>query len=78
MSVTGEFATHDGNMLTRLVAVAHATQVRIAIEGGSPFRTKVFAHPRDKDAASTMEGHKTIAQLIEYLKRFDEMKGGAK
>lgn len=77
-SVTSELATHDGNLLTRLVAIAHATQVRVAIGGGGPYRTTVTMHPRDPAATSLTRGHPTIETLIEYLRRFEtNEKGGA-
>lgn len=75
----GEAATHDSNLLTRLVLIAHRASVRIAVTNGGPNRIGITAHPRKVGDVSTCAGHATLDQLVERAKEMQgwELKGGA-
>lgn len=52
-------ATTDGDLLTRLVTLAHDAAVRIEMCGAAPKYMRIALYPRVR-AASTMLGHPTI------------------
>lgn len=61
---TCEFATYDGDMLTRMVLYGHRDCVRVAIgPGGGPRHVCVTAHPRESQMTSLAMRHATLDDL---------------
>ena len=64
----GSCSTHDGNLMTRMVLIAHLDCVRLDVDNGGPNRIAVIIHPRDPEATGTCEGHPNLDALIERAK----------
>lgn len=65
----GEFATFDGNELTRLVLIAHRDSVRFAISGAGFGRMEITVHPRKAEKETKLrvsERHPTLDDLVAY------------
>lgn len=63
ISVFGEMATTDGNLLTRLVVAAHEAAVRVSVGAGGPRLVQVRLHPR-KHTPMIATNHPTMEAAI--------------
>lgn len=74
MSTWQDLATHDFNLLTRLVLLAFSLRCRVSIGSSGPRRVKIMVHPRNSSKCN-VDGHpgledlaKTVAKWIEEAK----------
>lgn len=74
-SFTGEAATYDDSLLTRLVLVAHADAVRFAISGSGPYLFAITAHPRSHEHICFMGRHPTLRDLADDALAFPPHSG---
>lgn len=65
----GDVATFDGDMMTRLVFMAHRDAIRVSIFQAGPNRLKIAIHKRKHGPGRFSERHPTIE---EALKKFQE------
>lgn len=69
-NVTTDLATYDGNMLTRLVFLAHAYAIRVSINPSGPGRIKLMFWQREPGTTGPMcKRHPTLDQAVEDFKK---------
>ena len=62
-----EAATADGDVLTRLVVLAHDAAVRISISAGGPRNIRIMLHPRVRSDRN-MTNHRTMESAVAALR----------
>lgn len=68
MRAIGGLSTYDHDHLTRLVVLAHDRCIRVRIEPIAFRYLAIICSPRDRDAATFMDGHPTIEAAIERIR----------
>lgn len=67
--IPGELATTDADMLTRLVLLARARCIRVAIEAATVRYLRITLSPRKWGATTIMEGHPSIEGATEKFRQ---------
>jgi hypothetical protein len=62
----GDMATFDGDMLTRLVVLAHDMAVRVEVVPSGPMRVGILLHPRQREGRMH-ERHPDLATALGAL-----------
>lgn len=65
VNYSGDLSTFDGNMLTRLVFLAHDMCFRASIHPSGPGRIKIAVWKRDGRIGRMYERHPTINEALE-------------
>jgi len=65
----GDLASYDGDMLTRLVFMAHDHCVRASVQSGRGGRGMIAIHPRIR-AGRLMQRHPTLEEAVEQWRKF--------
>jgi hypothetical protein len=73
VSYLGDVATYDGDVMTRMVLIAHAEAVRFSLGNGGPHRLKLEAHPREHGHDSWAKRHPTLDDLAKEIDRMRAM-----
>ena len=73
VSFAGDVATYDGDVMTRMVLIAHFEAVRFSLGNGGPYRLKLQAHPREHGHASLAKRHPTLDDLAKEIDRMRAM-----
>lgn len=71
---SGDLATYDGDVLTRLVILAHDRLVRVAVSP-TGMRLRIEIHQRGARTGSVWERHPTIETAVDNWRKFA---GGAR
>lgn len=64
VDINSDLATYDGDLLTRLVVLAHDECVRLEIQPSGPGKVKLLFHPRKTRNGRLSQCHPTIEQAI--------------
>lgn len=65
--VNDEFASFDGNLLTRLVVLAHDKCVRVSVRGASHGYLRLMFHPRERHG-SIWEYHPGLEEHVSIIR----------
>ena len=66
--ISREFATYDGDDLTKLVILAHDRSIRVAIRAKTPRFVELLFHPREHGAKEFFKRHPTLEEAIKHCR----------
>ncbi len=67
----GDLSTADGDLLTRLVVLAHDAAVRVEVTASGPYRVKVMLHARRRTNCN-MTNHSTLEEAAARVRGGDD------
>lgn len=67
----GDLSTADGDLLTRLVVLAHDAAVRVEISSSGPYMVKVMLHPRRRTNRN-VTNHPTLEEAAARVRGGDD------
>lgn len=71
VSHCGDLSTADGDLLTRLIVLAHDAAVRVEISSSAPFMVKITLHPRRR-TRRVMTNHPTLDEAAARVRLADD------
>lgn len=72
LSVHGHLATHDGNLLTRLVVLCHDRMIRLEIAGATHGYLSLVFHQRASRTGSLWERMPTMEDHVDLIRKHYE------
>jgi hypothetical protein len=72
----GVMASFDGNLLTRLVVLAHDRCIRVSVSAASPDYFRLLFHPRVRSSKLNTAKHPTLEEHIEWIREGVKVSSG--